>query len=338
LNLGVRYEYMSALTDTRSFKRGSNLTFVDGQPMIFVGGQNCHPDGLLFTNHLNFAPRLGLTHAFRGSFPFVVRASYGIFFTPVDMNTWCNQRHNVPFVFPETQQSDNFIPGLTGFDFGSPILGKTAVSFAAFDPHSAARYIQQWSFSVQKALPANTVVEISYQGSRGFHLQRAHLINNAAPGPGPLGPRRPYKTLSFVPGTTFPSGLDLVSGVSPVSAINLLENTARSWYDAGWIDARRRFSHGLTFLANYTYAKSLTNAPDFRSPMDESAIPQDNSNLNAEKGLACDLRHRFVASVVYDLPGSRRNSLLEHLSTGWNFATVAMHPGRQIQFGTRITF
>jgi len=338
LNLGVRYEYMSALTDTRSFKRGSNLTFVDGQPMIFVGGQNGHPDGLLFTNHLNFAPRLGLTHAFRGSFPFVVRASYGIFFTPVDMNTWCNQRHNVPFVFPETQQSDNFIPGLTGFDFGSPILGKTAVSFAAFDPHSAARYIQQWSFSVQKALPANTVVEISYQGSRGFHLQRAHLINNAAPGPGPLGPRRPYKTLSFVPGTTFPSGLDLVSGVSPVSAINLLENTARSWYDAGWIDARRRFSHGLTFLANYTYAKSLTNAPDFRSPMDESAIPQDNSNLNAEKGLACDLRHRFVASVVYDLPGSRRNSLLEHLSTGWNFATVAMHPGRQIQFGTRITF
>jgi hypothetical protein len=95
----------------------------------------------------------------------------------------------------------------------------------------------------------------------------------------------------------------MVSETFPVSAINWLENTARSWYDAGWIDVRRRFDHGLTFLANYTYAKSLTDAPDFRSPMDEAAIPQDNSNLFAEKGLACDLRHRVTASAVYKPTG-----------------------------------
>ena len=40
----------------------------------------------------------------------VFRAAYGIFYTPVDLNTWCNERHNVPFVFPETQQADNFTP------------------------------------------------------------------------------------------------------------------------------------------------------------------------------------------------------------------------------------
>jgi len=322
LNLGVRYEYMSPLTDIRSYKRGSNLAFVNGQPEIFIGGQAGYPEGLLFTKKLNFAPRLGLTHSFHGKFPFVVRASYGIFFTPVDMNTWCNQRHNVPFVFPETQQSDNFIPSLNGFNFGQPILGKTVVSFTAFDPHSAAQYIQQWSYSMQKALPGNTVVEVGYQGSRGFHLQRAHLINNAPPGPGPLGPRRPYKTLSFVPGTVLPSGLTVASEISPVSAMNLLEDTARSWYDAGWVDARRRFSHGLTFLANYTYAKSLTNAPDFRSPMDESAIPQNNNNLDAEKGLSCDLRHRFVASLVYNLPGWQKNGALRRLTSNWSLATV----------------
>ena len=38
-------------------------------------------------------------------------AAYGIFYTPVDMNTWCNQLHNVPMLFPITQQSDNFTPG-----------------------------------------------------------------------------------------------------------------------------------------------------------------------------------------------------------------------------------
>ncbi|MGE5327276.1 MAG: hypothetical protein ACM3NO_09580, partial [Deltaproteobacteria bacterium] len=322
LNVGVRYEYMSPLTDTRSYKRGSNLTFDNGKPEIFIGGQAGYPAGLLFTRRTNFAPRVGLTHSFHGSFPFVMRASYGIFFTPVDMNTWCNQRHNVPFVFPETQQSDNFTPSLVGFDFGQPVLGQTRVSFAGFDPHSPSQYLEQWSFSVQKALPGNTVVEVGYQGSHGLHLQRAHLINNAPPGPGPINPRRPYGSLSFVEGTVLPTDIPVASMVSPVSAINLLENSARSWYDAGWVDVRRRFQHGLTFLTNLTWAKSLTDSPDFRSAMDEAAIPQNNSNLAAEKGLACDVRLRYVASLVYDVPGLRQRNWLARLTSNWNLASL----------------
>jgi hypothetical protein len=56
--------------------------------------------------------------------------------------------------------------------------------------------------------------------------------------------------------------------------------------------------------------------------MDESAIPQDNSNLNAEKGLACDIRHRLTASVVYDLPGWKSNGLTKHVTSNWSLATV----------------
>lgn len=322
LNLGLRYEYMSPLTDVRAYKRGSNLIFENGVPFIFVGGQVGQPAGLLYTQKLNLAPRVGITHSFQGRFPLVVRASYGIFFTPVDMNTWCNQRHNVPFVFPQTQQSDNYVPSLIGFDFGQPIIGQTVTSFTAFDPHSPSQYIEQWSFSIQKALPGNTVVEFGYQGSRGYHLQRAHLINNAPPGPGPIQPRRPYQKIAFLPGTSLPADVQSVSMTQPVSTINLLENSARSWYDAGWVDARRRFSRGLTFLTNLTWAKSITNAPDFRSPMDESAIPQNNSDLNAEKGLACDVRLRYVASVVYDLPGLRRHGWVDKLTSHWSLAVV----------------
>ena len=69
-----------------------------------------------------------------------------------------------------------------------------------------AQYVQQWNGSVQKSLGKDTSIEIGYLGSRGFHLQRAHLINNTLPGPGPLGPRRPFKTLTFVPGTKLPPG------------------------------------------------------------------------------------------------------------------------------------
>jgi len=59
------------------------------------------------------------------------------------------------------------------------------------------------------------------------------------------------------------------------------------------VNVRRRYSHGLSLLANYTFAKNLTNAPDFRSPMDESSIPQNDNDLGAEKGPGCDIRHRF---------------------------------------------
>lgn len=320
INLGLRYEFATPLADVSH--PNSNLIFRNGQPYAFVGGELGMPRGLMYPNYFDFAPRLGFAHVVPGRFGFVLRGAFGTFFTPIDMNTFCNQRHVPPLVFAETDQSDNFTPSLSGFNFGPAALGKTTISFAAADPHSPPEYINQWSFSVEKALPAKTVLEVGYQGARGFHLQRAHLINNALPGPGPIGPRRPFPKISFLPGTVFPSDFNAVSDTFPVSAINLLENTAQSWYDAGWLDVRRRFEHGLTFLVNYTYAKSLINAPDFRSPMDEAAIPQDNNNLDAEKGLACDLRQRLVASAVYNLPGWKNGAFAERLTSGWSLATV----------------
>ncbi|TAM82485.1 MAG: carboxypeptidase regulatory-like domain-containing protein [Acidobacteria bacterium] len=324
LDIGLRYEYMSSLSDLD--EPGANLIFRNGGLDAFVGGQAGMPRGLWYPNGLNFAPRFGFAHQIR-SLGIVFRGGFGMFFTPVDMNTWCNQRHNPPYVFAETRQSDNYVPSLSGFDFAPPVLGKTVVSFASLDPHSHPQYINQWSFSVQKALPGNIVAEIGYQGSRGYHLQRAYLINNAPPGPGPVQPRRPYQTITFVPGTSFegdnPESFAIQSNTFPVSAINYLENTANSWYDAGWIDARREFHNGLTFLANYTWSKGLTDAPDFRSAMMQAAVPQNNSDLAAEKGPnGMDVPHRFVASVVYSPPGWGGDALLHRLTSSWTLGSI----------------
>ncbi|HEU0368850.1 MAG TPA: hypothetical protein VFR42_06560, partial [Candidatus Acidoferrum sp.] len=332
LNLGVRYEYSNPLYDKNN--TNTNLIFDNGVPSVFVGGQNGYPKGLMYANTHNFAPRIGVARNLP-NWGLVVHAAYGVFFTPVDQNTWCNQRHNVPFVFPETQQADNFTPPAalfkTGMNFGTPVLGTgalaaTTVSFTAFDPHSPAQYVQQWNTSVQKSLDANTTLEVGYVGSRGFHLQRSHLINNTLPGPGPLGPRRPFKTLAFVPDTTLPpSSADnavLQSQTFPVSTINLLETSAQSWYDAGYVNVRRRYSHGLSLLANYTFSKSLTDAPDFRSPMDEAAIPQNNLDLAAEKGPGCDVRHRFALSAVYAIPSYNRTEWLRLITQNWTFSTI----------------
>ncbi len=331
ITAGLRYDYSSPLWDKDN--TNTNLVFTNGVPEVFVGGENGYPRGLMWGNKHDFAPRLGFAKNLL-DYGLVIRSAYGIFYTPVDQNTWCNQRHNVPFVFPETQQADNYTPPASlyanGLNFGTPVLGTgtltpTTVSFTAFDPHAPAEYVQQWNLSVQKSLGKDTSVEVGYLGSRGFHLQRAHLINNAPPGPGPLGPRRPFKTLTFVPNTQLqPSSVDAViqSLTFPVSTINLLENSAQSWYDAGYINVRRRYSHGLSLLANYTYAKNLTNAPDFRSPMDESSIPQNDNDLPAEKGPACDIRHRFALSSVYDIPAMRRAEWTRMITQNWHLAAI----------------
>ena len=341
INIGLRYEYTNPLYDKDN--TNTNLIFNNGVPSVFIGGQLGYPKGLMYANKHDFAPRLGIAKNLPGV-GLVFHAAYGIFFTPVDLNTWCNQRHNVPYVFPETQQADNFTPPpalfTTGMNFGTPVLGTgtlpaTTVSFTAFDPHAPAQYVQQWNASVQKSLGKDSSIEIGYIGSRGFHLQRAHLINNTLPGPGPLGPRRPFKTLTFVPGTQLtPSSTSATvqSLTFPVSTINLLENTAQSWYDAGYVNVRRRYSHGLSFLANYTFAKNLTNAPDFRSPMDESSIPQNNLDLNLEKGPGCDIRHRFALSSVYEIPAYRGQEWARRVTQDWQLSTIY-----QVQSGMPFT-
>src|SRR6266852_4445260 len=342
LNIGLRYEYTSPLYDRRN--TNSNLIFQNGVPQVFIGGEQGYPRGLMYSNKHNFAPRIGIAKNLP-RYGFVFRAAYGIFFTPVDENTWCNQRHNVPYVFPETQQADNFTPPAalftSGLNFGTPVLGNgtlkpTTVSFTAFDPNAPAQYVQQWNTTLEKSFGGNTTLAVGYLGARGFHLQRAHLINNAPPGPGPIGPRRPFKTLTFVNGTVLTPSSDpdaiIQSQTFPVSTINRLEDTAQSWYDAAYVNVRRKYSHGLSVLANYTFAKTLTNAPDFRSPMDEAAIPQNNSDLAAEKGPGCDVRLPLALSSVFDIPAYAAATWTRLLTEHWHFTTIY-----QVQSGMPLT-
>ncbi|HEU4932506.1 MAG TPA: hypothetical protein VFT48_10520, partial [Pyrinomonadaceae bacterium] len=323
IQIGLRYEYMSPLVDIRY--TNTNLTFQNGVPAVFIGGQQGFPEGLNYSNKLKFAPRFGISHNLH-KHGLVLHAAFGIFFTPVDMNTWCNQRHNVPFVFPETQQSDNFVPApgivASHFNFAPALLGTTTVSFAAFEADAPPQYIEQWSASVEKSLGAETTLELGYLGSHGLHLQRSHLINNAPPGPGAIGPRRPFTRLSFLPGMVLPTDIPITSTTFPVSGINLLENSAQSWYQAGYVNVRRRFSRGWTFLANYTYAKNLSDAPDFRSPMFESAAPQNNSDLRLEKGLSCDVRHRFALSMVYGIPALKKSGFVNKVTKDWRLSAI----------------
>ena len=132
LDFGLRYEYMS-----RSYRH----YVYQQQSDVLVGG--CSFGVHRRAEWISRRPDVSQPRELRAeigylrrTFPsrnLVLRAAYGMFFTPVDMNTWCNQRHNVPYVFPETNQSDNFTPSIKTFNFAPAVLGITTVSFTAME-------------------------------------------------------------------------------------------------------------------------------------------------------------------------------------------------------------
>ena len=99
--------------------------------------------------------------------------------------------------------------------------------------------------------------------------------------------------------------MTVASTTFPVGPINLLESSGKSQYNSVWILTKRTFSRGLSYMASYTYSDSLSDSPTFRSPNAEAEVPQNSFDPGAEWGPAgCDIRHRFVSSVIYKIPYS----------------------------------
>ena len=56
--------------------------------------------------------------------------------------------------------------------------------------------------------------------------------------------------------------------------------------------------------------------------MFEASIPQDNSNIATEKGPGCDVRHRFAASAVYDIPQVDPSPAVRALTRNWHLSVL----------------
>ena len=52
-------------------------------------------------------------------------------------------------------------------------------------------YSSQWNFSIQRQLPSNLLLDLSYVGSNSVKLLQSRQENRAIPGPGPVQARRP---------------------------------------------------------------------------------------------------------------------------------------------------
>jgi hypothetical protein len=104
-----------------------------------------------------------------------------------------------------------------------------------------------------------------------------------------------------------------------------------SSYNALQLSSEMRASHGLQFIAAYTFSRSLDQGSGGNSSGSESRINiQNPRNLSADYGLSdFDHRHRFTFSPVYQLPFGRgrrflssANRLGDTVIGGWDLTGI----------------
>jgi hypothetical protein len=173
-------------------------------------------------------------------------------------------------------------------------------------------YSQDWDLNVQRSLGADVLLEVGYVGTKGTKLPRFVEANPAIYIPGFDSSGNPISTSSNADQRRLYSGCTLAPTSPPCtySSTGLIEGIANSSYNALEASVTKRFSHGISFLASYTYSKSIDDASSFnmtgsaaKPVAGENDLAQDPFNLAAERGRSLfDARNRFVLSYQWSLP------------------------------------
>jgi hypothetical protein len=144
-------------------------------------------------------------------------------------------------------------------------------------PNFRDAYMQQWNLDTQYELKHDLLLDVAYVGSKGTRLIIARDINQSEP-----GGTAPYPAFS---------------------AITMNSSEGDSSYNALQVRSEKHASHGLAFLASYTFSKSLDDASGLFGTKAEPGYPQNSYDLPADRGLSnFNVKHRFVFSSIYELP------------------------------------
>jgi len=226
VNLGVRYQYYSPPGD----KLGHAATFNLAEAKAIPGSWN--------PNTKDFSPRIGFAYAVTPNT--VVRGGFGIYYTTTPYNVLQFLMANPPN-FLSQQFSFGITQPVSIADLFPPFDGTSVFAPFAMDKHNPDAYLDQWNLDVQRTLPGNFVLSAAYVGNSGHHLSIRLNPNQATPDADPLNPtpiqsRRPYPALGDV-NAQYPIGI--------------------SNYHALQAKVEKQFTKGASFLASYTWAKSL---------------------------------------------------------------------------------
>ncbi len=325
-NLGLRWESYLPFVD--EFDRFAQIRpgwrsslYPNAPPGLVFAGDPGVPRSTLRNIWTNFGPRFGFALDPTGAGKFTVRGGYGVFYSQIRQQAHNQISTNQPFSLklimtePPGGLDDPYAPGVNPFPYVPPATAadrrnyrfRLPLAITQWSPDFRNAVVQQWNLSLQRQLGANHLVTAAYVGSKGNHLFMRNELN-----PGLYdGSERP---------------LDERRLLAPwFSSVRNQTSIGNSTYHSLQLTFERRFTGGLSVLANYTFGKLLDDASS------DNDMPANPWNLRAEKGRSdFDMTHRFVASFVWDLPDTRRPGRLGRaVLHGWQLnGVVVAHSGR----------
>jgi hypothetical protein len=247
----------------------------------------------------NFAPRIAIAWApgAKSSRPkTVLRAGFGMFYDRFSLsNTFTALRYNGTLQQQYVIANPDFFPQIPSVSsLGGFQLTQTIWKIS---PTLRAPYIMQSAVSIERQLPANTTVALTYANSHGLHLLRSRDIN--APLPGTFDP--------LVPG----------SGVFPLGKpgpVFLMESAGLYNQHQLITNVNARINPNLSLTGSYTlnYAKSNTDGV--------GTFPAKPYDFTGEYGpAATDVRHRVSLNGTISTKWSVRFNLFLVVDSGSPF-------------------
>ncbi len=331
LNLGMRWDFRTVPNETNDRMGWRDLanplggllvadkTLVDkgiigdGTYYKFAGRRNPYN-----ASKRVLSPRFGF--AFR---PFsddktVIRGGYGIFFDSAEGREIDGAADIYPYVSrgqyiqslgqtTALNTTDNMFPNFAGGGAATPAANTfLAVSMS---PEPRNPYVQQWSFSIQRAITANTTVDFNYIGNKGTHLLMRRNIAQSVPlsdpavcqadpsiGNCPVLARRPFPNFAVYIDSDW-------SG-------NSIYNSFNAKFE--------RRTSSMIFTTVYTWAKSIDSKSAAAGIGNDVAGWQgflDNHNVRRDRGRSeFNVDHRVVNSFVYNIPLGRGGKYLSQVN------------------------
>ena len=336
LNLGLRYELHQPYREQTlggsriDFSNGGRLIVADPEvarlsdtPLVVC----CTDPRVVDTDKNDFAPRVGLAVQPLKDDSLVIRAGYGMFYS--EMTSFFAWRQYEPLRGTRftTQNGDFLRPGATLDDlFPSSAFtsgGGLTTGFGPVPPaivgnrpflgsisslgSNKTPYSQEWSLSLQREMLRDMVLEVNYTGSNSKNLPTQWIFSQALPSPVPVNNS-----------SSDPAANPYLRRPSPNFNIGAfaVANILQSNYNALTVKADKRFSKGYSFLASYTWAKSIDQGSEVFQLGQTFGIIADNNNINLDRGLSTfDVPHRFVTSGIVELPFGRGKPFLN--DAGW---------------------
>ncbi len=341
LNLGVRYDLPFPYTEIKNRQTlwipGRQSTVVPDAPdgLLYPGDKGV-PAGLIPTFKKGFAPRLGFAWDPKGSAKWLVTSAYGVFYEPY--YTGQGGPLQSPISAPPYLQTLQIsVPNFSDpFNGNPPVSGQfaTPLTNLTLAPNLPLPYAQDWDLNIQRSFGSDLLFEIGYVGTKGTKLPRFVEANPAIYIPGVDAGGKPISTSDNADQRRIHSGctLDPASPPCTYSSTGFIEGIANSSYNALEASLNKRFSHGISFLASYTYSKSIDDASSFnmtgsasKPVAGENDLAQNPFDLAAERGRSLfDSRHRFVLSYQWSLPFWRQpHAWYQQILGNWQVNGIA---------------